>query len=75
VEYAVAMAAPIQSDTESQVRLWVKKQKKENSRLEFGFVLKGRSDATAFNLDLRFSTSGQQPATGQIAFTNIPVFE
>ena len=29
------MAAPTQSDTESQVRLWIKKHKKENSRLEF----------------------------------------
>jgi hypothetical protein len=43
--------------------------------VKFGFVLKGTSDATAFNLDLRFSTSGQQPATGQITFTNIPVLE
>jgi hypothetical protein len=40
----------------------------------FGFLLKWRSDATAFNLDLRFSTPGQS-ATGQITFTNIPVLE
>jgi hypothetical protein len=41
---------------------------------KFGFVLKWKSNATAFNLDLRFSTSGQ-PATSQITFTNIPVLE
>jgi len=29
------MAAPTQTDIESQVRLWIKKNKKENSRLEF----------------------------------------
>ncbi len=43
--------------------------------VRFGFVLKGKSDATAFNLDLTFTTSAQQPATGQITFTNIPVVE
>jgi hypothetical protein len=44
--------------------------------VKFGFILKGTSYATAFNLDLRFSTSGQQPpTTGQITFTNIPVLE
>jgi predicted GNAT family N-acyltransferase len=35
LEYAVSMAEPNQSDTESQVRVWIKKHKKENSRLEF----------------------------------------
>lgn len=29
------MAATTQTDTESQVRLWIRKNKKENSRLEF----------------------------------------
>lgn len=35
LEYAVQMAAQAQNDFESQVWLWIKKKKKENSRLEF----------------------------------------
>lgn len=35
VEYAVGMAEPLKTDLESQVRLWIKKRTKENSRLEF----------------------------------------
>src|ERR1051326_2258160 len=35
VEYAVWMVSPRNTDLESQVWLWIKKNKKENSRLEF----------------------------------------
>lgn len=42
--------------------------------MRFGFVLKWNADATSFNFDLRFSTSGQ-PATSQITFVDIPVLD
>ena len=35
LEYAVQMTAPAQPELESQVRLWIKTNKKEDSRLEF----------------------------------------
>jgi hypothetical protein len=41
--------------------------------VRFGFVLKGKSDATAYSVDLGLSTSGPQPAARQISFINIPV--
>jgi hypothetical protein len=35
LEYAVQMAVPRQTELENQIRLWIKQNKKENSRLEF----------------------------------------
>jgi hypothetical protein len=35
LEYAVQMTAPAQTDLESQIRLWIKRNKREDSRLEF----------------------------------------
>jgi hypothetical protein len=35
LEYALEMAQPVKTDLEIRVRLWVKKNEKENSRLEF----------------------------------------
>jgi hypothetical protein len=35
LEYAVQMVEPVKADLEAHVRLWIKKNKKENSRLEF----------------------------------------
>jgi hypothetical protein len=39
LEYAVAMAAPPNTDLENQLRLWIKKNEKESSRLEFKLKL------------------------------------
>lgn len=41
--------------------------------VRFGFVLKWKSDATAYSVDFGLSTSGPQPTTRQISFINIPV--
>jgi hypothetical protein len=41
--------------------------------VQFGFVLKWKSDATAYSVDFGLSTSGPQPTTRQISFINIPV--
>jgi hypothetical protein len=41
--------------------------------VRFGFVLKGKSDATAYSVDFGLSTSGPQPTSRQISFVNIPV--
>jgi hypothetical protein len=39
LEYAVEMPQPVKTDLETQVRLWIKKNKKENRRLEFKLKL------------------------------------
>jgi hypothetical protein len=41
--------------------------------VQFGFILKGKTNATAYSVDLGLSTSGPQPTTRQISFINIPV--
>ncbi len=41
--------------------------------VQFGFVLKWKSYATAYSVDLGFSMSGPQPTARQISFINIPV--
>jgi hypothetical protein len=41
--------------------------------IQFGFVLKWKSDATAYSVDLGLSTSEPQPTARQISFINVPV--
>lgn len=46
LEYAVDMAEPVKTDLESQIRLWLKKNRKENSRLEFKLKVDIRTPET-----------------------------
>ncbi len=42
--------------------------------LRLGFALKWKTNATAYNLELKFKMS-DQPTESQITFTDIPVLE